>query len=205
LARRYQRLSDEIDDLDAAIGGIVRQVNPALLAAEGVGIGAASTLLVAAGDNPERMRSEASFAALCGVSPVEASSGKVVRHRLNRGGNRNANNALWCVAFMRMRYCDRTKRYAAKRRAEGKSDREIIRCLMRYIAREMFRLVVNPPAVPSGPDLRSIRTAAKITLPQVAEALGTHPTRISELERGKRHNNDLATKHDAWLEPKITT
>ena len=88
------------------------------------------------------MRSEASFANLCGVSPIEASSGKVVRHRLNRGGNREANRALYMVCLARMRRDQRTKEYVARRTQEGKSKREIIRCLKRYIAREAYRVLV---------------------------------------------------------------
>ena len=89
------------------------------------------------------MRSEASFASLCGVSPVEASSGKVVRHRLNRGGNRDANRALYMICLARMRRDPRTREYVARRTAEGKSKREIIRCLKRYVARETYRVLVS--------------------------------------------------------------
>ena len=94
LARRYRALTTEIKELDTQINRLCARVNPALLAASGVGTDTAAALLVAAGDNPERMQSEASFAALCGASPVQASSGRTVRHRLNRGGNRQANNAV---------------------------------------------------------------------------------------------------------------
>ena len=108
----------------------------------GFGTDNAATLLVVAGDNPKRLRSEASFASLCGVSPIEASSGKVVRHRLNRGGNREANRALYMVCLARMRRDLRTKDYVARRTAEGKSKREIIRCLKRYVAREVYRVLI---------------------------------------------------------------
>jgi transposase len=94
---------------------------------------------VAAGDNPGRLRSEAAFSMLCGSSPVEASSGKTVRHRLNRGGDRQANNALWVIALSRMACDQRTKDYVERRTKEGKSKEEIIRCLKRYIAREIYR------------------------------------------------------------------
>jgi transposase len=109
----------------------------------GIGTDHAATLLTVAGDNPQRLRSEASFASLCGVSPVEASSGKVVRHRLNRGGNRDANRALYMICLARMRRDLRTKEYVARRTAEGKSKREIIRCLKRYVAREVYRVLVS--------------------------------------------------------------
>ncbi len=98
-----------------------------------------------AGDNPERLNSEASFANLCGVVPIEASSGKVVRHRLNRGGNRDANRALHLICVVRMKYDQRTKHYVARRTAEGKSKREIIRCLKRYVIREVYHLVKVDP------------------------------------------------------------
>jgi transposase len=97
----------------------------------------AATLLIVAGDNPQRLGSDASFANLCGVSPIEASSGKVVRHRLNRGGNREANRALYMICLARMRRDPRTQEYVARRTTEGKSKREIIRCLKRYVAREV--------------------------------------------------------------------
>ena len=90
------------------------------------------------GDNPERLGSEASFAAICGSSPVEASSGKVVRHRLNRGGNRQANSALYHIVINRLSWDQRTKDYMARRTAEGRSKKETIRCLKRYVAREVY-------------------------------------------------------------------
>lgn len=202
LARRHQALGAELDELDHAIAALCARVNPALLAAPGVGPEVASALLVAAGDNPERMADEAGFAALCGSSPVEASSGKIVRHRLNRGGNREANQALWRIAMVRLTCDRRTQEYAARRRAEGKTQREILRCLKRYIAREVFRLLVDPPPVPAGADLRARRNSAGITLDVVAEALGTWATRISELERGLKHNAELATRYQLWLDQK---
>jgi transposase len=200
LARRHQALTLEIDELDVAIARLREQTNPALIGATGVGPEVAATLLVAAGDNPERMRSEASFAALCGASPVEASSGKIIRHRLNQGGNRQANNALWRIAMVRLTCCARTQAYAQRRRSEGKTDREIMRCLKRYIAREIYRLLTDPPDVPLRAELRADRTAAGTSLAVVAEALGTWPTRISQLERGLKHDTDLATRYRAWLD-----
>jgi len=182
LARRHVELSAEIDVLDGQIARLCAAINPALLAARGVGPEVAATLLVAAGDNPHRMSSEAAFAALCGASPVEASSGKVVRHRLNSGGDRQANSALWRIVLVRMSCDPPTKAYVARRTLEGKSKKEIIRCLKRHVAREVFRLLTNPPAVPSGVDLRSARLDAGITLATAAEVLGTWPTRISEIE-----------------------
>jgi transposase len=141
VARRYQCLAEEIADLDAQLGRLVAETAPELISRPGVGTDHAATLLIVAGDNPERLGSEASFASLCGVSPVEASSGKVVRHRLNRGGNRDANRALHLICVVRMRIDERTRRYAARRASEGKSKREIIRCLKRYVAREVYRVL----------------------------------------------------------------
>lgn len=111
----------------------------------------AATLLVLAGDNPQRLRNEASFASLCGVSPVEASSGKVVRHRLNRGGNRDANRALHMICVVRMGSERRTRSYVARRTAEGKSKWEIMRCLKRYIAREVYRVLLSSATVEPSP------------------------------------------------------
>jgi len=153
VARRYEALSAEIAELDAQLDRLVRQVAPELVALAGLGTDHAATLLIAAGDNPQRLRSEASFASLCGVSPVEASSGKVVRHRLNRGGNRDANRALYMICLARMRRDCRTKEYVARRTAEGKNKREIIRCLKRYVAREAYRVLISRAACssPIGP------------------------------------------------------
>ncbi len=204
LARRHQALTVEIGELDSAISQLCATENPALLAARGVGPEVASALLVTAGDNPERMHSEASFAALCGASPIEASSGKIVRHRLNRGGNRQANQALWRIVMVRLTCDQRTQDYAARRHTEGKTNREIMRCLKRYVAREIYGLLTDPPAVPNGADLRARRTAAGINLTVTAEALGSWPNRISELERGLNHNADLATRYQLWLTQQTT-
>lgn len=141
LARRYLELHDEIADLDATITAIVDELAPALVTRNSIGHVSAAQLLLTAGDNSERLHSEASFAALCGVSPVPASSGKITRHRLNRGGDRAANSALHIIAIGRLRTDPRTKSYIAKRIAEGHSKLEAIRCLKRYIAREVFSLI----------------------------------------------------------------
>ncbi len=199
LARRWQTLTSEIKELDPQIRGLCARANPALLATLGVGGDTAAALLIAAGDNPQRMRSEASFAALCGVSPVQASSGQTVRHRLNRGGNRQANNALWRIASTRMRYHQPTIAYAKKRQAEGKTRKEIIRCLKRHIAREIHHLLTNPPQTPPGAHLRCLRQNNRTTLAQAATALKTHPNRLSQLERGLHHNHQLATRYQQWL------
>ena len=199
LARRYEQLTAEINDYRTQLKRLCVQANPALLAAYGVGCETAAVLLIAAGDNPHRLRSEASFAALCGASPIEASSGKVVRHRLNRGGRRQANKALWRIASTRIQYDPRTKEYARKRTAEGRTRREILRCLKRYIAREVYQLLVNPHTTPDPEQLRNTREQAGISLTSAARALGTYPTRISQLETGHTHNHQLATQYEKWL------
>ncbi len=130
----------------------------------GIGTHHAATLLVLAGDNPDRLKSEASFASLCGVSPVEASSGKVVRHRLNRGGNRDANRALHMICVVRMGSERRTCSYVARRTAEGKSKWEIMRCLKRYIAREVYRVLLFSTTVEPPP----IRTTRRVLEADIA-------------------------------------
>ena len=141
LARRHQHLAGEIDRMEAELSRLVGQVAPELLALKGVGIDVAGQLLVTAGDNPDRLRNEAAFAHLCGVAPIPASSGKTVRHRLNRGGDRQANSALYRVVMVRMRWDERTKAYVARRTQEGRSTKEIMRCLKRYVAREVYQLL----------------------------------------------------------------
>ncbi|WP_407676403.1 transposase [Plantactinospora alkalitolerans] len=110
--------------------------------------GTAAALLITPGDNPDRLTNQPAFAALCGVNPIEASSGKTTRHRLNRGGDRRANSALYIIVLTRLGRDQRTRDYATKRSIEGKSTREIIRCLKRYVAREIFPLITAalPPA-----------------------------------------------------------
>jgi transposase len=143
LARRYLELHDEIADLDTMIAAIVDELAPTLVARNSIGHESAAQLLLTAGDNSERLHSEGSFAALCGVSPVPASSGKITRHRLNRGGDRAANSALHIIAIGRLRTDPRTKAYVARRIAEGHSKLEAIRCVKRYIAREVFSLITR--------------------------------------------------------------
>jgi len=135
LGRRHQALSAELDRLDSQLAKLAPKAAPGLLARRGVGPQTAAALLIAAGDNPGRLRSDAAFAMLCGASPLEASSGKTVRHRLNRGGDRQANNALWVIATCRMSCDQRTKNYVERRTTEGKSKKDIIRCLIGGVSR----------------------------------------------------------------------
>jgi len=139
LGRRVLCLEDELVGIDELLGDLVRACAPEMLELFGVGIDTAATLLVTAGDNPERLRSEATWAHLCGVAPIEASSGKVTRHRLDRGGDRNANQALWRIVMTRLSFDPRTREYMERRTKEGRSKREVIRILKRYVAREIFK------------------------------------------------------------------
>ena len=144
LACRYRHLSDEVRDLDAEIERLTRSIAPTLVDAFGVGPTTAATLLVVAGSNSDRLRSEAAFASLCGVNPIPASSGKTNRHRLNRGGDRQANAALYRIVLVRLCHDPRTQAYMHRRTAEGMSKRDIIRCLKRYVAREVYSAIRKP-------------------------------------------------------------
>jgi transposase len=139
LAHRIQSLEREITELDDLLAPLLAATAPELLALFGVGPDTAAALLVAAGDNPERLRSEATWAHLCGVAPIAASSGKVTRHRLDRGGDRQANSALWRIVMVRIANDPATKTYFERRVKEGRSKPEVIRILKRYVAREVYR------------------------------------------------------------------
>jgi transposase len=141
LARRCLHLAAEIAQADEDLVALIRQAAPALLDQFGVGSEVAGQLLITAGDNPDRIRSDAAFAALCGASPVKASSGRTDRHRLNRGGDRAANCALYWVVLTRMAHHPPTRAYVTRRRAQGLTTKEIIRCLKRYVARELLPVI----------------------------------------------------------------
>ena len=138
LARRHQQLSQEIAEADQELHQLVHQVAPALHVLPVVGPEVAGQVLISAGDNPNRINSEGAFAHLCGAAPIPASSGGTHRHRLNRGGDRGANNALYIVVLGRLRYDPRTHTYAERRTHEDLSKPEIIRCLKHYVARELY-------------------------------------------------------------------
>lgn len=144
LAQRWLSLHTEIKTHTKALEALTAQAAPDLVAAFGVGFDTAAEILIAAGDNNNRVRSEAAFAKLCGSCPIPASSGKTQRHRLNRGGNRQANAALYRCVIVRMHWHPETIAYVQRRTAEGLSKKEIIRCLKRYVARQLFALL--PPA-----------------------------------------------------------
>ncbi|MET7397150.1 IS110 family transposase [Dactylosporangium sp. NPDC005572] len=149
LATRIAHLTAQIEDLTARITKAIDAHTPTLLKQYGVGPDTAGALLLAIGDNPERMSNEAAFAALCSVSPIEASSGKTQRRRLNRGGDRRANSALYTITIARLRWDHRTRAYVERRTSEGKTRREAIRCLKRYIARELYQLITRAQPSPA--------------------------------------------------------
>ncbi|MDJ1651882.1 MULTISPECIES: IS110 family transposase [Gordonibacter] len=186
---------------EAAIEALIREHAPALLDMYGCGAISAAELAVCAGDNPERLKSEASFAALCGVSPVEASSGKIKRYRLNRGGNRQANCALHRIALSRLKGDERTKAYAKRRACGQKTLRDITRCLKRYLAREVYHALLHPFEVrkKKGPALREMRLALGLTQTAVAKLLEVPSARISEIERCARNLPDLEQRYGELL------
>lgn len=141
LARRVQLLTTEITEADTELHALTTQAAPRTLARFGVGPDTAAQLLTTAGDNPHRLVSAAAFAHLCGTAPINASSGRITRHRLNRGGDRDANAALYRIVIVRLRYCEQTQAYLAKRTAQGLSKRDTIRCLKRYVAREIYNTI----------------------------------------------------------------
>ena len=147
IARRWLALDEEIRTHDAHLEILTAARAPELVQAHGIGTGTAAEMLLLVGDNPERIRSEAAFAKLCGACPIPASSGKTNRHRLNRGGNRQANAALYRVVVTRLRGHQPTLDYVRRRTTEGKTKPEIIRCLKRFIAREIFGYLCRTPDI----------------------------------------------------------
>ena len=146
LATRIHALNAEITDADRELAPLVSAAAPGLVALMGIGPEVAGQLLVTAGDNPDRLRSEAAFAHLCGVAPLPASSGRTDRHRLNRGGDRAANCALYRIVVSRLRHDPSTRAYAERRTKQGLSKPEIIRCLKRYVAREIYHALMPAKA-----------------------------------------------------------
>lgn len=181
---------------EALAGAIAAAGEPACIAMEG-------TSSYGAGLNPGRLRSEASFAAICGACPIPASSGKTVRHRLNRGGDRQANSALHEIARQRVMRDPETAEYAERARARGKSDREVMRCLKRYVAREAYRALMRPHEIRRPEDaseLVAARRAAKVSQVRAASILGTSEKYISMLERGQRELKPIRRAYEAWVE-----
>jgi hypothetical protein len=139
LAKRIQMLDEEIADANTELNIILTRHTPNLLAVTGVGTQAAGQILTTAGENIDRLKSEASLARLCGVAPIPASSGATTRHRLHRGGDRDANSSIYLIVVNRLRWHEPTKAYVARRTQEGKTKKEIIRCLKRAVVRELYR------------------------------------------------------------------
>lgn len=203
LARIWAEAREHADDAEKRIKAILSEHAPALLGTDGCGPISGATLAIAAGDNPDRMKSEASFAALCGVSPVEASSGKVVRHRLNRGGNRQANCAIHRIVVSRMATDERTKDYVERRTKEGKSKKEIMRCLKRYVAREIYGVLMNPRTCAvneEGSRLRELRKSMGMTQAEVASTMMVSAATIGRIERGLGASANLEEQYCKCLE-----
>ncbi|MFI1386341.1 IS110 family transposase [Embleya sp. NPDC020886] len=148
LARRHRHLTAEFTEADAELRPLVGRGAPELVALPGIGTETAAQLPITTGDNPDRLGSEASFAHLCAAAPIPASSGRTHRHRLNRGGDRQANNALHMIAIVRMRHDTRTQEYVARRVTEGLSKKDILRCLKRFIAREVYKHLTRQHTTP---------------------------------------------------------
>lgn len=148
LGKRIIALGEEIAELDVELKGLTSRAAPELLELKGVGSDVAGQLLATAGDNPDRLRSEAAFAHLCGAAPIPASSGRRDRHRLNRGGDRAANHALHTIVLCRMRHDERTRAYVERRTGQGLAKKDIMRCLKRHVAREVYRVLIRPVRVP---------------------------------------------------------
>ena len=189
--------------LDSVVGlrwPLVDHCHVAGLEMPGVGPDTAASLLIAAGDNPARLRSSAAFAALAGVSPIEASSGKKSGHRINRGGDRTANAALHRIVLVRIsRRHQPTMDYIARRTTEGLSKRDIIRCLKRYVAREVSNALTHPEPTTDIATLRARRNTLGIPMKTVAEHFKRPINAIARLELGQVHDAELATRHHAWL------
>lgn len=203
VALTWAAARDAALDMERAIEASLEENCPALLAMYGCGPVSAAKLAVAAGDNPGRLRSEASFAAICGACPIPASSGKTVRHRLNRGGDRQANSALHEIARQRVMRDPETAEYAERARGRGKSDREVMRCLKRYVAREAYRALMRPHEIRRPEDaseLVAARRAAKVSQVRAASILGTSEKYISMLERGQRELKPIRRAYEAWVE-----
>ncbi len=198
LAQHIEFLEHQTRDLTTALDRLIDTLNPTLRAAYGVGPDTAAQLLITAGTNPHRLHSEAAFAMLC-TAPVPASSGKTTRHRLSRGGDRAANNALHRIALVRMSNEARTRAYVTHQLANGRSKLDILRLLKRAIAREMFRHLTNPCPIDDYRDLRTTRQTKNITLAAVADHFGIWPNDISRLERGLKRDDTLAANYRRWL------
>lgn len=193
-ARAWRSLGAAADGAEARMREIVESRWPKMLTVCGMDVLTAVPLILLGGANPGRFGSEAAFAMACGAAPLPASTGKSVRHRLNRGGDRQANRSLTTIARTRMEHDERTRGYCARRRSEGKAGREVERCLKRYIAREVYAILLDPSMPPHpGPTLAEARRSIGLTQARAAADLGTSAARLSYFETGR--------KRYGWLEP----
>jgi transposase len=199
LAKRHQFLTIQINELERDLIDLINQMAPHLLQVRGVGVATGAQLLITSGSNPERLRTEASFAALCGTAPVPASSGKTTRHRLSKGGDRHANNALHTIALVRLSCEPRTKDFVHRQRDRGRSEPEILRILKRALAREMFKHLSRPHHSLDIDDLRPARRAKNLTLAAAATAMHVSAITISRTERGLFLNADFTNRYRDWL------
>lgn len=201
LAKRWIEAQKQADELEAEIEALLKQSQPALIGAFGIGTIAAARIVVAAGSNPERMGSEAAFSMLCGTAPIPVSSGRKDRFRLNRGGDRQANRAIHDIVRCRMSKEERTQDYLAKKMAEGKTKKEAIRCVCRFVSREVYKLMTGPQIpLPDPTALRERRLALGLTQTEVGSMLGTSNNRISVLELGKALDGKSLREYEALLE-----
>lgn len=199
LAQTHQETATQAKALEERMRTVLTEHYSGLLRLYGVGTVVAAQLAVTAGGNPRRIRSEAAFASLCGAAPIPASSGRTTRHRLNRGGDRRGNTALHRIVLVRMQRDQRTKDYVARRTREGRSTREIMRCLKRAICREVYRALTTEYQPAPRPDFTALRKAKGMTLTDVARALNTWPSRISDIERQRRSLPELTARYEQWL------
>ncbi len=202
LAAAWSFMRGAADGLEAMMASALRASQPALAGALGVGTVVAGRIVQAAGSNPERLKSEAAFSMLCGTSPIPASTGKSTgRHRLNRGGNRQANRAIHEIARVRMACDPRTRSYIERKVAKGFTKREAVRCLCRYIAREVYGLLTRPqPEVPDAAELARRRKALGLTQADVAREMGVHPRRIGYLEQGRKFDLAMLQEYESVVE-----
>lgn len=199
LARRHAHLAEQINELEQRLRARVASANPALLAIKGIGPVTGAQLLITAGDNPERLRSSSSFAALCGTAPIPVSSGRTDRHRLSRGGDRQANAALHHIVKVRLSTDTRTRDYRDTHLAKGWTSKAIFRALKRAVVREVFQALAGRCIVPDYSDLRPSRRAKNLTLAAAANDLNVWPATISQLELGQRRDDHLCQAYRQWL------
>ena len=202
LAKRWLEARDQAEELKGEIKELVKRSYPALIGALGVDAITAARLIVAAGSNPERMKSEAAFSMLCGTSPIPASSGQTNgRHRLNRGGDRQANRAIHEIVRARMTFDERTKRYMARKMSEGMSKKEAIRCLCRFVAREMFKLMTGPQEpLPDGGELAARRRELGVMQKDLAAVMGLTENKLRNVEHGRVVDGECLRAIDAFLD-----